>query len=243
MAVIGDRPLIWHVMGVYSASGFDDFVLCLGHKGAQIRSYFEAQAEVGPDPSGTLVIHPAPGITWRVDMVDTGDDAQTGARILAVRERLGETRFLASYGDGVANININELLAFHERHGRLGTITVVRPFSQFGLVGLSDSDMVSEFLEKPRITEWANGGFFVFEPGIFDYLDQGPLESHPFVRLTSDKQLMAYRLDAFWACLDTYKDLITLDDLWQGGLPPWSTLNRWNSGTTQARTGTSAASF
>jgi glucose-1-phosphate cytidylyltransferase len=243
LAMIGDRPLIWHVMGVYSASGFDEFVLCLGHKGAHIRGYFEARADARPDPSGSLVLHPVPGVTWRVDLVDTGDDAQTGARLLAIRDRLNEQRFLASYGDGVANIDINQLLLFHGQHGRLATMTVVRPFSQFGLVTISDSNVVSNFVEKPRIAEWANGGFFVFEPPVFDYLDQGPLESRPLVRLSRDKQVMAYRLDTFWACLDTYKDLTTLDDLWQGGPPPWSTWNTWNSGTTQARTGTSAASF
>lgn len=243
LAMIGDRPLIWHVMGVYSASGFNDFVLCLGHKGTHIRAYFEARADAVPDRSGALVVHPVPGVTWRVDLVDTGADAQTGARLLAVRGRLTEQRFLASYGDGLADIDINELLEFHESHGRLATMTAVQPFSQFGLVTISDSGHVSEFVEKPRISEWANGGFFVFEPGVVDYLDKGALENRPLVRLSHDKQLMAYRLDAFWACLDTYKDLTTLDDLWQGGLPPWSTWNRWNSGTTQARTGTSAASF
>jgi glucose-1-phosphate cytidylyltransferase len=125
LAMIGDRPLIWHVMGVYSASGFNDFVLCLGHKGSHIRAYFEARADAVPDRSGALVVHPVPGVTWRVDLVDTGDDAQTGARLLAVRGRLKEQRFLASYGDGLADIDINELLDFHVSHGRLATMTAV----------------------------------------------------------------------------------------------------------------------
>jgi glucose-1-phosphate cytidylyltransferase len=243
LAMIGDRPVLWHVMTVYSASGFNDFVLCLGHKGDQIRTYFRAHADARQDSDGALVVHPAPGVTWRIELVDTGDDAQTGARLLAIRDLVPNQRFLASYGDGLARIDINELIDFHRRHGRLATMTAVQPRSQFGLVTMSESGTVSGFVEKPRLSEWVNGGYFVFEPAIFDYLDRESLEGGALVALTGDSQLVAYRLDDFWACLDTYKDLITLDDLWQAGSPPWSTLNGWKTGSEKASTGTTAASL
>jgi glucose-1-phosphate cytidylyltransferase len=243
LAMIGDRPVLWHVMVVYSASGFDDFVLCLGHKGDQIRTYFEAHSEPSRDPSGAYLVHPAPSVTWRVQLVETGDETQTGGRLHAVRTHLQGQRFLASYGDGVARIDINDLVAFHTQHERIATMTVVQPRSQYGLVTVSDSGLVSGFVEKPRLSEWVNGGFFVFEPEVFDYLDHGSLETGGLVGLTGQGQLVAYQLQEFWACLDTYKDLITLDDLWQAGSVPWSTWSEWKTRSTQAQTGTTAASL
>ena len=240
--MIGDRPVLWHVMTVYSASGFNDFVLCLGHKGDQIRTYFQAHADARHDAHGALVVHPAPGVSWHVELVDTGDDAQTGARLMAIHDLVPHQRFLASYGDGLARIDVNDLVDFHGRHGRLATMTTVQPRSQCGLVTISESGTISGFVEKPRLSQWVNGGYFVFEPDIFDYLDQGSLESGALVSLTKDSQLMAYRLDDFWACLDTYKDLITLDDLWQAGSPPWSTLNGVKPGPEKAWTGPTTAS-
>jgi glucose-1-phosphate cytidylyltransferase len=242
LAMIGDRPVLWHVMVVYSASGFNDFVLCLGHKGEQIRTYFESHSDMRHDQSGALIVHPAPSVTWRVELVDTGDETMTGGRLLAVRDHLQGQRFLASYGDGLARIDVNDLVKFHDRHGHVATMTVVQPRSQFGLVTISDSGAVSGFIEKPRLSQWVNGGYFVFEPGVFDYLNQGSLEDGALVALTRDSQLVAYRLDDFWACLDTYKDLITLDDFWQAGSPPWSTWSEWKTGSARASTGTTAAS-
>jgi glucose-1-phosphate cytidylyltransferase len=209
LAPIGDRPLIHHVMQVYLAAGFDDFILCLGHKGETIRRYFESAP--APQPC-------------RVQLVDTGEETQTGGRLRAVAPLLTGSRFLASYGDGVADLDVAELLDFHLRHGRLATLTAVRPRSQFGILELAADSSVASFVEKPLLQNWVNGGFFIFEPGILDRLDEGPLEDGLLSGLAREGELMAFRLERFWACLDTYKDQILLDELWQQGRAPWRRL-------------------
>jgi glucose-1-phosphate cytidylyltransferase len=233
LAMIGERPIIWHVMSVYSVSGFNDFVLCLGHKGDRITRYFEEQGlTLGADGRGEL--EPVPGVTWRIELVDTGAETQTGGRLRRVADRLDGERFMASYGDGVAALDIGELIRFHAGHGRLATLTAVRPRSQFGILQLGPDTMVQSFLEKPQIEDWVNGGFFVFEPGVLDLLDESPLESGPLGTLARHGQLMAYKTSDYWACLDTYKDKIEIEELWLSGAAPWST---WERSPTRAGIG------
>ncbi len=221
LAPIGDRPIIWHVMNVYSQSGFDDFVLCLGHQAEKIVRYFvEAGAREDRD-AGELIVTAGPRTRWRVRLVDTGRETQTGGRLRAVAGYLGTERFMASYGDGLARLDVADVVRFHQAHGRLATLTAVRPASQFGILQLGADGRVQSFVEKPRLKEWVNGGFFVLEPQVLEILDEGPLENGPLARLALADQLVAYRTEDFWACLDTYKDLATLEQLWQKGDAPW----------------------
>jgi len=223
LAMIAGRPLIWHVMEVYSASGFNDFVLAVGFKADQIRSYFSSHCAV-QESTGRYEIDAAPGIRWQVQLVDTGVETQTAGRLLRVADLVGQERFMVSYGDGVADIDINSLLAFHNEHGGLATLTAVRPYSQFGILGFGDGGRVDSFIEKPKLVDWVNGGFFVFEPGVIDYLDDGPLENVPLSRLASHQELFAYRLEGFWACLDTYKDMLALNEYCRDSRAPWRQL-------------------
>lgn len=233
LAMIGERPIIWHVMSVYSASGFNDFVLCLGHKGDRITRYFEEQG-MTRDGQGAHQFEPLPGITWRVELVDTGAETHTGGRLQRVAERLHCERFMASYGDGVADLDIAELIRFHAGHGRLATLTAVRPRSQFGLLQLDENRAVQSFLEKPQMRDWVNGGFFVFEPEVLEMLDEGPLESGVLAALARAGQLMAYQTSNYWACLDTYKDKIEIEELWMSGKAQWS---NWERTAAQASIG------
>jgi glucose-1-phosphate cytidylyltransferase len=240
LAPIGDRPILWHVMQVYALSGFDDFILCLGHQGQRVASYFaSAAARADTDPH-ELIVPAGSGQRWRVRLADTGAETQTGGRLRAVAGHLGKERFMASYGDGLARIDIADLLRFHVARGRLATLTAVRPNSQFGILEISSDGGVRSFVEKPPLHEWVNGGFFVFEPDVLQWTDDGPLESGALSRLSSADQLSAYQTSEFWACLDTYKDLITLEELWRKGDAPWGTRGTASSGMTA---GAAAASF
>ena len=204
---IGGRPILWHVISIYSQQGFSRFLLLTGHKGEQIRSWVEASS--WPD---------------RVEVicVDTGLDTPTGGRIKAAREQIGGEAFSATYADGVADIDLAALGDFHREAGGIGTMTVVRLELQFGIADLDERGIVRGFHEKPRVEAWVNGGFFCFEPGVFDYLaDDSVLEREPLERLAADGQLRAFRHQGFWDCMDTYKDAVLLNDLWEGGKPPW----------------------
>jgi glucose-1-phosphate cytidylyltransferase len=203
---IGGRPILWHVIQVYAAHGFDRFFLATGYMGEAVAEF--AAAERWPE-----------GV--RVEAIDTGLDTPTGGRIAVLAERLGDARFCATYADGVADVDLNALVEFHEAQGALGTVTVVRPYLQWGVAELA-GDAVSGFVEKPRSEHWINGGFFCFEPGFFDYLDAGSvLEREPLSRLAADGQLCAFRHEGFWDCMDTYKDAVVLNDLWAAGRAPW----------------------
>jgi glucose-1-phosphate cytidylyltransferase len=207
---IGGRPILWHVMQLYASHGFGDFVLCTGYLGDQVRDFARAQAPAGA----------------RVRCIDTGLETPTGGRIALVADALGDT-FCATYADGVADIDLAALLDFHAGHGALATMTVVRPELQFGVARLDGDDVVEGFTEKPRFEGWINGGFFCFEPGVLDYLDESSvLEREPLERLASDRQLRAYRHAGFWDCMDTYKDAVLLNDLWAAGRAPWKELHR-----------------
>jgi glucose-1-phosphate cytidylyltransferase len=204
---IGPRPILWHVIQIYAAQGFRRFLLCTGYRGELIEQF--ARSEQWPE-----------GVV--VECVDTGLETPTGGRIHHVRERLGEGTFCVTYADGVADVDLAQLVSFHRDHGTAATMTVVRPELQFGVTELDGNGRVLGFHEKPRSEHWINGGFFCFEPGVFDYLtDSSVLEQEPLEGLAADGQLRAYRHTGFWECMDTYKDAVQLNDLWQREHPPW----------------------
>ncbi len=206
---IGGRPILWHVIGIYAAQGFREFLLCTGYKGEQIEAWVDDQSW----PVGI-----------EVECFDTGLDTPTGGRVRMAAERIGEEPFNATYADGVADVDLGALLDFHHGNDALATVTVVQPQLQFGVAELSDDGRVLGFTEKPRLDRWANGGFFRFEPGVIDYLDpESALERQPLERLAADGQLRGYRHEGFWDCMDTYKDAELLNDLWETGEPPWRT--------------------
>jgi len=227
---IGDRPVLWHIMKIYAAFGHTDFVLALGYRGEMIRRYFLEYEPMSRDFTlelghGQRIEYHADHAEsdWRVTLADTGVNVQKGARIKKVEPYIQTDRFFATYGDGVANIDIHSLLAFHRRHGRLATVTGVRPFSQFGVME-TDGDFVTGFREKPQVEGCVNGGFFVFERGVFDYLvgsDDLDLEQEPLQNLARDRQLCVYRHDGFWRAMDTFKDVQALTMIWESGEAPW----------------------
>ena len=213
---IGGMPILWHVIGIYAAQGFGKFILATGYLGEAIEEFIAS----GAWPGGV-----------EVDCVDTGLDTPTGGRIARLGERLGEGTFCATYADGVADIDLDALLCFHRGHGAPATISVVRPHLQWGVAQLGEGDRVEGFVEKPRSEHWINGGFFCFEPGVFDYLDeQSVLEREPLARLAAAGELGAYRHEGFWDCMDTYKDAVVLNDLWASGEPPWAVWEQMGAG-------------
>jgi glucose-1-phosphate cytidylyltransferase len=204
---IGGRPILWHVISIYSSQGYSRFLLLTGYKGERIESWIRQT----PWPD-------------RVDVscFDTGLDTPTGGRIKLAEERLGGAAFSATYADGVADIDLDALVGFHRDRGGLATVTVVQPQLQFGVADLDDDDRVRGFHEKPQVESWINGGFFCLEPGVLDYLrEDSVLEREPLERLAADGELRAYRHRGFWDCMDTYKDAVLLNDLWASGEPPW----------------------
>ncbi len=204
---IGGRPILWHVIRIYAEQGFRSFVLCTGHGGELIREFV-----------GSAVL---PG-GLAIECLDTGDDTPTGGRIAKAGERLDGRRFCATYADGVADIDLAALTGFHEKRGRLATMTVVQPELQFGIARLGGDGRVEGFTEKPRFEGWVNGGFFVFEPGVLEYLEAGSvLEREPLERLAAEGELSAFTHSGFWDCMDTYKDAILLNDLWAEDRAPW----------------------
>jgi glucose-1-phosphate cytidylyltransferase len=201
---IGGRPILWHVMQLYLVQGIEEFVLCTGYKRELIEEF--AGTFDGAD----------------VRCVDTGLDTPTGGRIHRIRDIVGDGTFMVTYADGVADIDLRALERHHREHGDAATVTVVRPELQFGVALLDGGDRVTGFHEKPRSDHWINGGFFVFEPAVFDYLgDTSVLEREPLEGLADDGQLHAFRHTGFWECMDTYKDAVQLNDLWAGGGAPW----------------------
>jgi glucose-1-phosphate cytidylyltransferase len=228
MVEISGKPLLWHLMNFYSAHGFDDFVLACGYKSEFIKEYFRSLYIHNSD----LVIDVRNGSCdpvnsaappWRIAIVDTGLQTMTGGRLLRLRNRIGNRTFMATYGDGLSDVDVNGLLEFHRSHKRLATLTAVRPPARFGGLVLRDT-RVCQFTEKSQLNEgWINGGFFVFEPGIFDYLydDDTVLERSPLERLAADGQLMAFRHTGFWQPMDTLREKQFLERLWESGNAPW----------------------
>ena len=203
---IGGRPILWHVIRIYAAQGLNRFVLLTGYLGDQIER-FVAEAE-WPEPV-------------EIECLDTGLDTPTGGRVARAGERLGGSPFCLTYADGVADIDLEALVASHRRQDKLATMTVVRPYSQWGIAVIGDDDLVGGFEEKPRLDYWINGGFFCLEPGFLDYVEEtSVLEEEPLRRVAADRQLNAHRHTGFWDCMDTYKDAILLNDLWAAGRAP-----------------------
>jgi len=204
---IGGRPILWHVIQIYAAQGFQSFLLCTGYRGEMIERFVRAESW----PEGV-----------RVSCVDTGPDTPTGGRIHLVGDRVDGRSFCATYSDGVADIDLAALLRDHAEAGRTATMTVVQPELQFGVTELGDNGEVRGFREKPRSEHWINGGFFCFEPEVFGYLDeQSVLEREPLERMAAEGRLNGYRHTGFWECMDTYKDSVQLNDLWETERPPW----------------------
>jgi len=231
MVEIGGRPILWHIMNIFSAHGVDEFIIALGYKAEVVKQYFLNYYSVNSDltidlATGHQTIHGGERPDWRVHLVDTGYATQTGGRVKRLRRWLGENEtFLLTYGDGVSDVNITSLIEFHTRHGRLATVTTVRPPARFGRIGF-DGNQVTTFCEKAEDSEgWINGGFFVLEPQTLDYVDGDDTtwEREPIERLARDGQLMAYRHSGFWSCMDTLKEKNMLEELWASGDAPWKT--------------------
>ena len=228
MVEIGGKPVLWHIMQIYASHGYKDFLVACGYKGEVIKEYFHnffiRTSDYFVDlRNGSLDVVNPNGIDWKIGVIDTGLETMTGGRVLRLKKWIDQTPFMVTYGDGLGNVNIRSLVEFHRSHGKLATITAVRPPARFGELVLKD-DMVCEFSEKPQTGEgWINGGFFVFEPEVFGYLsgDQSILEREPLERLASDGQLVAFRHEGFWHPMDTIRDRQLLDSLWAGGEAPW----------------------
>jgi glucose-1-phosphate cytidylyltransferase len=225
---IGGRPILWHIMKHYSRFGFDEFVLALGHKGDQIKRYFLDYQALGHDLTLTLSSGRAEPIgvrqseQWRVHLIDTGEDSLTGRRLAQLRPVLGGRTFLLTYGDGVSDVPIDDVIRFHRSHGGLVTLTAVRPPARFGALEF-DGDRIRHFKEKSTLHEgWINGGFSVVEPAALDVIDGDVMWEHaPLEALAAGGQLYAYRHEGFWQCMDTLRDLRYLQSLWDSGAAPW----------------------
>jgi len=228
MVEIGGKPILWHIMKIYAHYGYKEFLVACGYKGEMIKEYFHNYYIHTSDyiidlKDGSRQILKNNGDDWRIGVVDTGIETMTGGRILRLRDWIGDETFMVTYGDGVGNVDITSLTAFHRSHGKLATVTAVRPPARFGGLDL-DGDQVREFSEKPQTgAGWINGGFFVFEPGVFEYLldDETILERTPLEKLARDRQLMAYRHSGFWQPMDTMRDKQLLEELWAKKQAPW----------------------
>ncbi len=230
MVEIGGRPILWHIMKCYAASGFQDFVLALGYKGDAIRDYFlhyEVRNRDFTVALGSRDVEVHGGTHgedgWRVTLAETRPETLTGGRIKRLRPYLDDNTFMATYGDGVADVDLKALLNYHRSKGRLATVTAVRPSSRFGELGIADG-MVTVFQEKPQVQQgWINGGFFVFEPAVFDFIggDRESLEQGLLVKLAERGELAVYQHAGFWHCMDTYREMELLNEIWLSGKAPW----------------------
>jgi glucose-1-phosphate cytidylyltransferase len=230
MIEIGGKPILWHIMKIYSHFGFNEFIVCCGYKGYYIKDYFHHyymhQADMTIDlGKNQLEYHNSSAEPWRVTLVDTGLNTMTGGRIKRIQPYVGNEKFMLTYGDGLSDIDINALVSEHEKTKRLATLSAVQPSGKFGALEFSEGKRVASFMEKPRGDgSWINGGFFVCEPGIFDYIragDETIWERDPLERLASDGQLGAYSHDGYWQPMDTLRDKNELEKLWAGGIAPW----------------------
>jgi glucose-1-phosphate cytidylyltransferase len=230
MIEIGERPILWHIMKIYSHHGFNEFVICLGYKGYCIKEYFahyflhEADVTFDFRNSNEQIVHGHSVEPWSVTLVNTGLNTMTGGRVKRIRPYIGGEPFMLTYGDGVSDVNVRELVAFHRAHGRLATVTSARPGARFGVLDLGEGNQVRGFQEKPRGDGgWVNGGFFVLEPEVFGYLagDGTIFEREPLENLAKNGELMAYRHDGFWQFMDTLRDRNYLEELWRSGGAPW----------------------
>jgi glucose-1-phosphate cytidylyltransferase len=229
---VGGRPILWHIMKLYAFHGIRDFVLCLGYRGRMIKEYFLNYEAMSND--FTICLGKQHRINYHgaheeqdfnVTLAETGLDSMTGSRVKQVEKYIDEETFMVTYGDGLSDINIRKLLEFHKSHGKLATITTVKPFSRFGIIELGKGGQVEAFAEKPRVEGWASAGFFIFNRRVFDYLRAEAdcvLEREPLERLAAAGQLMAYQHEGFFFAMDTYREYLYLNDLWNSGKSPWA---------------------
>lgn len=229
MVEIGDRPILWHVMNLYAGYDFKDFYIACGYKGEVIKRYFadyyyhNSDISVSLKTGGTVVKNSCI-LDWQVHAIETGHDANTGGRLRALRSHIGGETFLCTYGDGLCSVPIDQLVAFHRSHGKLATVTAVHPPARFGLLRLNGDD-VAQFSEKPQTEgDWINGGFFVFEPGVLDYIEgpESSLEKDVLEKIAADGKLAAFRHPGFFQPMDTLRERVILEDLWRSGNPPWA---------------------
>ncbi|RMH54463.1 MAG: glucose-1-phosphate cytidylyltransferase [Candidatus Hydrogenedentota bacterium] len=235
MVKIGGKPILWHIMKIYSHYGFREFILCLGYKGEIIKEYFYNYNILNNDftidlGSGGIELHNGEDVgRWKITMVDTGIDAMTGARVKRIEKYIDSDTFLLTYGDGVTDLNIRETVAFHRRHGKIGTVTGVFPPSRYGELAIQEDEVIS-FSEKPKEYKTSiNGGFFVFNKRIFEYLGEEEsciLERGPLEKLAKDRELKVFHHRGFWQCMDTYRDYKYLNELWRKKNPPWKVWDR-----------------
>jgi glucose-1-phosphate cytidylyltransferase len=228
MVEIGGKPILWHIMKLYASFGFNEFVIALGYKGEIIKDYFlnyhlRSSSLTVKLRQGEVIVHDGDQEDWVVHLLDTGLQTNTGGRVRRIAQFIGNEPFMLTYGDGVSNIDLHRLIGFHQSHGKLATVTAVRPPARFGMISF-EGDHVTHFIEKPQVSEgWINGGFFVLEPGILDYTegDMTIWEGDCMNQLVSEGQLVAYRHDSFWQCMDTLRDVKLLENLWDSGDAPW----------------------
>lgn len=230
MIEIGGKPILWHIMKIYSSYGINDFIICCGYKGYCIKEYFahyflhEADITFDFRNNNEKIVHSQHAEPWRVTLVDTGLKTMTGGRIKRIKEYVNDETFMLTYGDGVSNVNIKELLQYHRSHKKMATLTSVQPDGRFGALGLTDNNEVRAFQEKPKGDGgWINAGFFVLEPEVFDYIDgdKTMFEREPLEKIANKNELIAYKHRGFWQPMDTLRDKNSLEDLWNENKAPW----------------------
>lgn len=231
MVEIGGKPILWHIMKIYEKFGYKEFIICLGYKGYMIKEYFmnyylhNSDVTIDLENNG-LEIHKTKSESFKISLIDTGLSTLTAGRLKRVKEHVGNSRFMLTYGDGVSNLNIEELVDFHKSHGKLVTMSTIQPPGRFGSLNMVNSNQVSKFEEKQKgESGWINGGFFVLEPKVFDYLpenaDEVMWEDYPLQNLAKDGQLMAFKHHGFWKCMDHLRDKITLEKMWTSKKAAW----------------------
>ncbi|HBG46059.1 MAG TPA: glucose-1-phosphate cytidylyltransferase [Deltaproteobacteria bacterium] len=228
MVEVGNHPILWHIMMYYTVFGFKEFAIALGYKGEYIKRWLKDYCALNSNMTvktgtGEVIIKDGNLPDWTIDLIDTGQNTMTGGRIKMLKPWVGNGTFMLTWGDGVSDIDLNELIAFHRSHGKIATLSAVRPPARFGHLEI-DGNMVTEFSEKPQTSEgWINGAFFVLEPEVFDYIagDDTQFEKEPLEGLARDGQLMAYTHSSFWQCMDTLRDRKLLEKLWESGNAPW----------------------
>ena len=229
MVDVGGKPILWHIMKIYSSYGFNDFVILLGYKGYVIKEYFSNyflhQSTVTINlKDNSMEVHDNECEPWKVTLLETGLNTMTGGRIKRAISHIGDEPFLLTYGDGVADVDIAATVKFHKAHGKAVTMTAVQPAGRYGALNIEENGVVSDFMEKPRGDgAWINGGFFVCEPGVFDYIkdDSTVFEQEPLMTLANEGQLLSRKHAGFWECMDTLRDKISLSELWDSGTAPW----------------------
>lgn len=233
MIEIGNKPILWHIMKEYSKSGFQDFIICLGYKGYIIKEYFSDYylhtSDVTFDlRTNNMIVHNNHSEPWKVTLVETGLKTMTGGRIKRVKDYIGNEPFMLTYGDGVSDIDMNNLLEFHKSHGKIATVTAVNVEQRFGVLDISENNKIMSFREKNKMDgNYINAGYMVLNPEVFDYIegDSTSFEKEPLEKLAKEGQLMAYKYSGFWKCMDTLRDKMQLESLWKSGNAPWKVWN------------------